>query len=83
MIMMENPNCFPIFPPPDHVAVKFGVDRSQIKTAIRTKLNNEDKLLKKRLGLNKSESKAVVDQRFCLEASLLPENGAMKSDSQL
>ncbi|KAK2915145.1 hypothetical protein Q8A73_005739 [Channa argus] len=35
----------------DHVSVKFGVDSSQIKTAIRTKLNNEDKLLKKRLGL--------------------------------
>ncbi|KAM9361297.1 uncharacterized protein ABDE67_022347 [Symphorus nematophorus] len=33
----------------DHVGVKFGVDSSQIKTAIRTKLNNEDKLLKKRL----------------------------------
>nr|XP_046239461.1 uncharacterized protein LOC124056262 [Scatophagus argus]XP_046239462.1 uncharacterized protein LOC124056262 [Scatophagus argus] len=67
----------------DHVAVKFGVDRSQIKTAIRTKLNNEDKLLKKRLGLGKVENKAVNDQSFCQDASLLPENGAMRNDSQL
>ncbi|XP_019751330.1 uncharacterized protein LOC109531468 isoform X2 [Hippocampus comes] len=44
----------------EHVAVKFGVDRSQIKTAIRTKLNNEDKLLKKRMGLVKVEHKADV-----------------------
>lgn len=66
----------------DHVAVKFGVDHSQIKTAIRTKLNNEDKLLKKRLGLGKAESKAVTDQSFCPDAALLPENGAMRSDSQ-
>lgn len=81
--MMEIQNRFPIFPPPDHVAIKFGVDRSQIKTAIRTKLNNEDKLLKKRLGLTKSENKAAIDQRFCQDNSLLPENGAMKSNSQL
>ncbi|XP_069008020.1 uncharacterized protein [Embiotoca jacksoni] len=67
----------------DHVGVKFGVDSSQIKTAIRTKLNNEDKLLKKRLGLGKSENKPIVDQSFCHEASLLPENGAMTNDSQL
>ncbi|XP_029947353.1 uncharacterized protein LOC115388378 isoform X2 [Salarias fasciatus] len=62
----------------DHVTVKFGVDSSQIKTAIRTKLNNEDKLLKKRLGLGKSEPKS-----FCQEAALLPENGAMRSNSHL
>ena len=68
---------------PDHVAVKFGVDGSQIKTAIRTKLNNEDKLLKKRLGLGKAEHKAIIDQSFCQDASLLPENGAMRNDSQL
>lgn len=74
---------FTTFPPPDHVAVKFGVDRGQIKTAIRTKLNNEDKLLKKRLGLGKAENKAVIDQSFCQDASLLPENGAMTNDSQL
>lgn len=45
----------------EHVSVKFGVDHSQIKTAIRTKLNNEDKLLKKRLGLTgvKAESKVL------------------------
>ncbi|KAM6979776.1 uncharacterized protein FYW47_018941 isoform 2-T2 [Aplochiton taeniatus] len=35
----------------DHVRIKFGVDIGQVKTAIRTKLNNEDKLLKKRLGI--------------------------------
>ncbi|XP_034538920.1 uncharacterized protein LOC117812335 isoform X1 [Notolabrus celidotus] len=67
----------------DHVAVKFAVDGSQIKTAIRTKLNNEDKLLKKRLGLGKAEHKAVIEQSLCPDASLLPENGAMRSDSQL
>ncbi|XP_045884838.1 uncharacterized protein LOC123956593 isoform X2 [Micropterus dolomieu] len=67
----------------DHVAVKFNVDSSQIKTAIRTKLNNEDKLLKKRLGLGKAESKAVTDQSFCQDTALLPENGAMGNDSQL
>ncbi|KAM9408895.1 uncharacterized protein KZ484_001258 isoform 2-T2 [Pholidichthys leucotaenia] len=61
----------------EHVAAKFGVESSQIKTAIRTKLNNEDKLLKKRLGLVKNESRALVDQGF------LPENGATTSDSQL
>lgn len=68
---------------PDHVTVKFGVDSSQIKTAIRTKLNNEDKLLKKRLGLGKPENKATVDQSFCQDASLLPENEAVKNDSRL
>lgn len=68
---------------PDHVSVKFGVDSSQIKTAIRTKLNNEDKLLKKRLGLGKAENKAITDQSFCQDASLLPENGAMRNNSQL
>lgn len=61
----------------DHVAVKFGVDGSQIKTAIRTKLNNEDKLLKKRLGLGKADNKAILDQNFCQDASLLPENSAI------
>nr|XP_057937648.1 uncharacterized protein LOC131135583 [Doryrhamphus excisus]XP_057937656.1 uncharacterized protein LOC131135583 [Doryrhamphus excisus] len=55
----------------DHVALKFGVDSSQIKTAIRTKLNNEDKLLKKRLGLVKGEHKASVD------ASLLGDNASI------
>ncbi|XP_077430358.1 uncharacterized protein LOC144057023 isoform X2 [Vanacampus margaritifer] len=44
----------------DHVGAKFGVDNSQIKTAIRTKLNNEDKLLKKRLGLVKAEHAASL-----------------------
>lgn len=72
-----------MFPLPDHVSAKFGVDSSQIKTAIRTKLNNEDKLLKKRLGLGKAENKAIIDQSFCQDASLLPENGAMRNDSQL
>lgn len=48
----------------DHVSSKFGVDHSQIKTAIRTKLNNEDKLLKKRLGLGKVEHKSVTDESF-------------------
>uniref|UniRef100_UPI0037E92AA3 uncharacterized protein n=1 Tax=Semicossyphus pulcher TaxID=241346 RepID=UPI0037E92AA3 len=67
----------------DHVAMKFGVDGSQIKTAIRTKLNNEDKLLKKRMGLGKAEHKAVVNQSLCQDASLLSANGAMGSDSQL
>ncbi|XP_039653126.1 uncharacterized protein LOC120557154 isoform X2 [Perca fluviatilis] len=65
----------------DHVALKFGVDSSQIKTAIRTKLNNEDKLLKKRLGMGKAENKAI--QSFCQDASLLPENGEMRNDSQV
>ncbi|XP_037346366.2 uncharacterized protein LOC119229771 isoform X2 [Pungitius pungitius] len=65
-----------------HVEAKFGVESSQIKIAIRTKLNNEDKLLKKRLGMGKSDSKAI-DQSFCQAASILPENGAMESDSQL
>lgn len=67
----------------DHVTAKFGVDNSQIKTAIRTKLNNEDKLLKKRLGLGKSEPKTSMDQSFCQDAALLPENGSMTSDSHL
>ncbi|XP_070700723.1 uncharacterized protein [Pempheris klunzingeri] len=68
----------------DHVALKFGVDSSQIKTAIRTKLNNEDKLLKKRLGLIKTENKGILDQSFSQDASLLPENEAeMTNDSQL
>ncbi|XP_042355185.1 uncharacterized protein LOC121952510 [Plectropomus leopardus] len=67
----------------DHVAAKFGIDSSQIKTAIRTKLNNEDKLLKKRLGLTKTENKAIIDQSFCQETPLLPENEAMRNDSQL
>lgn len=65
------------------MAAKFGVDSSQIKTAIRTKLNNEDKLLKKRLGLGKTESRASAEQSFCHDASLVPEDGAMTSDSQL
>lgn len=67
----------------DHVTAKFGVDNSQIKTAIRTKLNNEDKLLKKRLGLGKSEPKTLIDQSFCQDAAILPENGSMTSDSHL
>ncbi|KAK9528909.1 hypothetical protein VZT92_013039 [Zoarces viviparus] len=66
-----------------HVAVKFGVETSQIKVAIRTKLNNEDKLLKKRLGMGKAENKASMDHSLCQDASLLPENGAMENDSQL
>ncbi|CAI5687426.1 uncharacterized protein LOC116334185 isoform X3 [Oreochromis aureus] len=67
----------------DHVAAKFSVDSSQIKTAIRTKLNNEDKLLKKRLGLGKTENRANAEPSFCQDASLLPDDGAMTSDSQL
>lgn len=67
----------------DHVSEKFGVDCSQIKTAIRTKLNNEDKLLKKRMGLGKGEHKATVDPSFCQDSSLMSENEATKSDSQL
>ncbi|XP_061779583.1 uncharacterized protein [Nerophis lumbriciformis] len=55
----------------DHVAGKFAVDSSQIKTAIRTKLNNEDKLLKKRLGLVK-EHKAGIDA-----SSLLADNSSI------
>ncbi|GLD64584.1 uncharacterized protein AKAME5_001612300 [Lates japonicus] len=50
----------------DHVAVKFGVDSSQIKTAIRTKLNNEDKLLKKRLGLANFQNVRVTWSEVCL-----------------
>ncbi|XP_014906745.1 uncharacterized protein LOC106959014 isoform X2 [Poecilia latipinna] len=65
----------------DHVAEKFGVDTTQIKYAIRTKLNNEDKLLKKRLGLVKTESRASVDQTFCQDASILSRNDAMANDS--
>ncbi|KAJ8257405.1 hypothetical protein GJAV_G00185250 [Gymnothorax javanicus] len=34
----------------EHVKIKFGVDPSVIRAAIRTKLNNEDKMLKKRLS---------------------------------
>ncbi|KAG5838296.1 uncharacterized protein LOC118207860 [Anguilla anguilla] len=34
----------------EHVKIKFGVDTSLIRAAIRTKLNNEDKMLKKRLS---------------------------------
>uniref|UniRef100_A0A1A7WAA9 BEN domain-containing protein n=1 Tax=Iconisemion striatum TaxID=60296 RepID=A0A1A7WAA9_9TELE len=55
----------------DHVAEKFGVDSTQIKNAIRTKLNNEDKLMKKRLGLNRTESRVVVEQTFCRDAASL------------
>lgn len=65
--------------PTDHVAVKFNVDQSQIRTAIRTKLNNEDKLLKKRLGLCKVENKAAMEQSFCQDTSLHSENGAQLS----
>ncbi|XP_043977206.1 uncharacterized protein LOC122833579 isoform X1 [Gambusia affinis] len=65
----------------DHVAEKFGVDTTQIKYAIRTKLNNEDKLLKKRLGLVKAESRASVDQTFCQDASILSRSDAMANDS--
>lgn len=63
----------------DHVAVKFAVDGSQIKTAIRTKLNNEDKLLKKRLGMVKTENKSILDQNLCQDVSLLPENSQSQS----
>ncbi|XP_015248105.1 PREDICTED: uncharacterized protein LOC107096114 isoform X1 [Cyprinodon variegatus] len=66
----------------DHVAEKFGVDSTQIKYAIRTKLNNEDKLLKKRLGLAKAENRVAVDQTFCQDASLLSGNDAMANDSE-
>ncbi|XP_061583282.1 uncharacterized protein LOC133448607 [Cololabis saira] len=66
----------------DHVGCKFGIDGSQIKTAIRTKLNNEDKLLKKRLGLGKTESRAIADQSFSQDSLLLTENGAVANDSQ-
>lgn len=65
--------------PSDHVAAKFNVDQSQIRTAIRTKLNNEDKLLKKRLGLCKVENKAVMEQGYCQDTSLHSENGAQLS----
>lgn len=65
--------------PPDHVTVKFNVDQSQIRTAIRTKLNNEDKLMKKRLGLCKVENKAAMEQSFCQDTSLHSENGAQLS----
>ncbi|XP_029287450.1 uncharacterized protein LOC115008186 isoform X2 [Cottoperca gobio] len=67
----------------EHVALKFGVDSGQIKTAIRTKLNNEDKLLKKRMGIGRAESKAIIDQSFCQDTLLLSENGTMTNDSQL
>ncbi|XP_008317942.1 uncharacterized protein LOC103385744 [Cynoglossus semilaevis] len=55
----------------DHVSTKFGVDCSQIRTAIRTKLNNEDKLLKKRLGLIRHEHRASLDPNLCQDSSLL------------
>ncbi|XP_029906486.1 uncharacterized protein LOC115358673 [Myripristis murdjan] len=64
----------------DHVGIKFGVDNSQIKTAIRTKLNNEDKLLKKRLGLGRAEPRVVVDQSSCQDAAMLTENVVVKND---
>lgn len=74
-VMMQNGDCIlTILFLSDHVTVKFGVDSSQIKTAIRTKLNNEDKLLKKRLGLGKAENKAMIDPNLCQDASLLPDN---------
>ncbi|XP_077582180.1 uncharacterized protein LOC144202926 [Stigmatopora nigra] len=44
----------------EHVSVKFGIDGSMVKSAIRTKLNNEDKLLKKRLGWVKAEPKPPI-----------------------
>ncbi|KAG7472480.1 hypothetical protein MATL_G00109340 [Megalops atlanticus] len=34
----------------EHVKIKFGVESSLIRAAIRTKLNNEDKMMKKRLN---------------------------------
>ncbi|XP_066554202.1 protein insensitive [Amia ocellicauda] len=34
----------------EHIKIKFGVDSSLVRAAIRTKLNNEDKMLKKRLN---------------------------------
>ncbi|XP_072308551.1 uncharacterized protein [Eucyclogobius newberryi] len=49
----------------EHISSKFGVDHGLIKTAIRTKLNNEDKLFKKRHGLGKSENK--IAPVFCPE----------------
>ncbi|XP_076012913.1 uncharacterized protein LOC143005397 isoform X2 [Genypterus blacodes] len=61
----------------DHVAAKFAVDSSQIKTAIRTKLNNEDKLMKRRLGLGKAENKA------CQDASFLPGNAEINNANHL
>ncbi|KAK5872569.1 hypothetical protein PBY51_013254 [Eleginops maclovinus] len=67
----------------EHVALKFGVDSSQIKTAIRTKLNNEDKLLKKRLGIGKAENKSFIDPSFCHDDAYLSENGTMTSESHL
>ncbi|XP_037535276.1 uncharacterized protein LOC119412358 [Nematolebias whitei] len=62
----------------DHVAGKFGVDSNLIKTAIRTKLNNEDKLMKKRLGLNR----AAADKTISQDASLLPKIEPMTNDSE-
>lgn len=67
----------------DHVSMKFGVDSAQIKTAIRTKLNNEDKLLKKRLGVVKVENKTLIDPNFCQDPVLLAENGMMPNEAQL
>lgn len=49
----------------EHISRKFGVDHGLIKTAIRTKLNNEDKLFKKRHGLCKSDNK--VAPAYCPE----------------
>ncbi|XP_033822346.1 uncharacterized protein LOC117370904 isoform X2 [Periophthalmus magnuspinnatus] len=49
----------------EHISSKFGVDHGLIKTAIRTKLNNEDKLFKKRHGLGKSENK--IPPVYCPE----------------
>lgn len=66
------------FPPSDHVADKFGVEPSQIKTAIRTKLNNEDKLLKKRMGFVKTEKPS-----FCRDVEIEKgedPDGEMRSD---
>ena len=77
--MQNGDNNLLLFFPSDHVSVKFGVDGSQIKTAIRTKLNNEDKLLKKRLGLVKTENKSILDQNLCQDVSLLPENSQSQS----
>ncbi|XP_004068654.1 uncharacterized protein LOC101165137 isoform X2 [Oryzias latipes] len=65
----------------DHVADKFCVDSSQIKTAIRTKLNNEDKLFKKRLGIGRAENRAVSEPTFSQDASLLADNAVGMSDS--
>lgn len=57
------------------------MDSSQIKTAIRTKLNNEDKLFKKRLGIGRAENRAVSEPTFSQDASLLADNAVGMSDS--